>query len=184
MNVNNLILAKIKDYPKGCIFAIDGPSGAGKTTLAAQISEVIDCNIIHADDFFLQEGQEMSLPDVSLDAIRLEQEVLVKLKTNPHSLIYNKYNCLTQKITPITITPKPITIIEGCYSTSPNLRQYYDFFVFLDIDKETQLKRIKKRNPDKYERFATEWIPLEDKYFGRYNLRNESKKEPNLLINS
>jgi len=182
MNAIDLILAKIKDYPKRCIFAIDGPSGAGKTTLAAQLSKVIDCNIIHTDDFFLQEGQEMPLLDINLDTIRLEKEVLSKLNAYA-PITYNKYNCATGKFIPVAITPKSITIIEGCYSTSPNLSQYYNFFVFIDITRKIQLERIKNRDSNKYERFVSEWIPLEDKYFGRYELRNESKKEPNLLIN-
>jgi hypothetical protein len=35
----------------------------------------------------------------------------------------------------------------------------------LKIDPALQQKRILKRNPDKAERFFTEWIPMERRYF-------------------
>ena len=37
--------------------AIDGPCTSGKTTLAAQLGALYDCNVFHMDDFFLRSEQ-------------------------------------------------------------------------------------------------------------------------------
>ena len=64
------------------------------------------------------------------------------------------------------IQPKKLVIIEGAYSMHPELSQYYDLSVFLDISEEFQKKRIEKRNtPPFVKRFLEEWIPMEIKYF-------------------
>ena len=39
------------------LVAIDGKCTAGKTTLAAQLAEQYDCNVLHMDDFFLRPEQ-------------------------------------------------------------------------------------------------------------------------------
>jgi uridine kinase len=36
------------------IVAIDGKCTSGKTTLAAKLAEIYDCNVFHMDDFFLR----------------------------------------------------------------------------------------------------------------------------------
>lgn len=48
---------------------IDGPSGAGKTTLALQIGEALGIPVVHLDDFYpgwggLAEGARMVAEDV------------------------------------------------------------------------------------------------------------------------
>ena len=48
---------------------IDGPSGAGKTSLAAQIGEALGIQVVHLDDFYpgwggLKEGARMVADDV------------------------------------------------------------------------------------------------------------------------
>jgi len=178
--VLDLIVKKIKSC-ESAVIAIDGPSGSGKSTLTAEIAKTIDCNVIHADDFFLQAGQDMPLPDINLDVIRLE-EAIRSLVSNFLPVTYSKYDCMTKTLTPITLIPKKVTLIEGCYSASPNLLKYYNFFVFLDIDRRLQLERIKARAPDKYENFITRWIPQEDRYFKSYQLREAAKKNNNLFL--
>ena len=39
------------------IVAIDGKCTSGKTTLAAKLAEIYDCNVFHMDDFFLRPEQ-------------------------------------------------------------------------------------------------------------------------------
>jgi hypothetical protein len=44
--------------------------------------------------------------------------------------------------------------------------------VFLEIDKEEQNRRILERSgAEMLKRFQTEWIPLEDKYFNDFNIK-------------
>lgn len=62
--------------------------------------------------------------------------------------------------------PGRLNIVEGAYSMHPELAAQYDLSVFLQVEPELQRRRILRRNsPEQAERFFTDWIPLEAKYF-------------------
>lgn len=87
---------------------------------------------------------------------------------------YRTYDCRTGTLgTPIEVAIKKLNIIEGTYSLHPTFADVIDLAVFMEIDEELQRERIKKRNPDKYERFMQEWIPKEREYFSK--LRKNKK---------
>lgn len=59
-----------------------------------------------------------------------------------------------------------MTIIEGSYACHPRLRRSYDLRIFLTVDRQEQLERIRKRNgEEREEMFERIWIPLEERYF-------------------
>jgi len=157
------------------VIAIDGPSGAGKSTLAKHLEEQYDCLVFHTDDYFLpavrKTKERLSEPGGNLDYERMEEEIFQNIKEN---LIFShKFNCQTEKLEKRSAYKnKSIIIIEGVYSLHPRFQKYYDLKVFIDIDKEEQIKRILSRSGAKMlKRFQTEWIPLEDKYFNDFNIR-------------
>ncbi|MGI6706222.1 MAG: uridine kinase family protein [Clostridia bacterium] len=155
--------------------AIDGNSGAGKSSLATLIKEIYDCNVFHMDDFFLTPGlrTEERLKEVggNVDYVRFRQEVIHGLRSG-RAFRYRKYDCSKMAFDePVTVTPERLNIIEGCYSMHPTLIDFYDLKVFLGVDKKEQSARILKRNgPVMHKRFLLEWIPLEDEYFEKMNI--------------
>lgn len=155
------------DHP--IIIAIDGRCGSGKTTLATELATRFASNLIHMDDFFLRPEQRtherLSVPGENIDHERFLREVLLPLRQG-HTFSYRPFSCGTQSLgEPITVEPKPITIIEGSYALHPLLRQLYDHKVFLSVDSQTQEMRIRKRNGDRaWIQFRDRWIPLEEKY--------------------
>ena len=71
------------------------------------------------------------------------------------------------------VEPKRLNIVEGSYSMHPFLREAYDLSIFMDLDEEEQIRRIRERNgEDKLEQFINLWIPLENKYFNELNIRS------------
>lgn len=158
------------------VIGLDGPSGAGKSTLAKMLSEKYDVTVFHTDDYFLSQEQKtperLSLPGGNLDVERLEDEIMKNL--DQERITSNRFNCkedILQLRAPVK--KKSIVLVEGVYSLHPSLLKYYDLTVFIDIDRETQLKRIEERSGSfMLERFIKEWIPLEDKYFSYFDLRN------------
>ena len=57
----------------------------------------------------------------------------------------------------------------------PNLSKHYDFCVFLDIEPDLQKQRILKRNTkDQAKMFFDKWIPLEQAYFSRFNIKEKA----------
>ncbi len=67
------------------------------------------------------------------------------------------------------IKHQKLNIVEGVYSLHPHLFQYYDYKIFLSVDSNIQIERIKKRNSEKtLQRFINEWIPKEEEYFNYF----------------
>ena len=179
-SIINPILRRIASIAgRPVIFGIDGPCGSGKSTLAAALAARIDCNIIRADDFFLPPAAERG--DINCDTERLGA-VLADIRSGGGTLTYDKYDCASGQMLPIRIAAKPVTVVEGSYSACPALRGQLDFFVFLDIARDKQLERLKVRDPDKFGRFVAEWIPAEEGYFEKYQIRQFAQKQPNMYI--
>lgn len=183
VNKLDYITEKIKgmlEQKEHILIAIDGRCASGKSTLAgqlltSQLKEQTGCCVIHMDDFFLRPEQRtvkrLQEPGGNVDYERFLEEVMKPLSKNqPFSI--RAYNCKTQLFeNPVSIKPKRISVIEGSYSCHPSLWEFYDFRIFLTIDKEEQLRRIMRRNgKEAAAMFQEKWIPLEERYFEAYDI--------------
>lgn len=159
--------------------AIDGGAASGKTTLAALLEQLYDCTVFHMDDFFLRPEQRTAerFAEIggNVDRERFLQEVLIPLK-NGQTVQYSRFDCRTFTLQgPITITPKKLCITEGSYSCHPALSPFYDLTVFLTVDPDLQKQRILARNGKEWgQRFFDEWIPMENTYFDKTDIRTRS----------
>ena len=177
----NTVTQKIKEMLKtkdSVVVAVDGRCASGKSTLACALKKELSCNVISTDDFFLQTFQRteerLAEPGGNIDRERFLKEVLLPLsKQKPFS--YSPYDCHTQTLkNPVFITPGKITLIEGSYSCHPLFWNYYDLHIFLDTDEKTQQNRILKRNgEDALNNFNLMWIPLEEKYFSHFKIKEK-----------
>lgn len=172
--INQLINIK-----ENITIAIDGKSGSGKTTLANYLTNKYQANIIHCDNFFLplekrNEKNRLSQPGGNIDYERLKNEVIDKLHLQHFK--YSIYDCKTNTYTKkIKVYKKKITIIEGSYSMHPYFNKYYDMSIFMDLSNNLQKQRILKRNgKDKLNDFIKKWIPLENHYLKKYNIKNHA----------
>ncbi|MBO7304123.1 MAG: hypothetical protein J6V09_02765 [Clostridia bacterium] len=168
---------RLKNGP--LVIAIEGGSASGKTTLAAILRDVYDCNVFHTDDFFLRPEQRTAerLSEVggNIDRERLYDEVISPILKG-EEICYRPFDCQTGELDEaVTVSAKGLTVIEGTYSMHPAFDKYYDLGIFLDISPELQKKRIINRNtPEFANRFFEEWIPLENEYFTKTDVKNRS----------
>ena len=159
------------------LVAIEGGAGSGKSTLGALLQRIYDCNLFHADDYFLQPHQRtrerMAEVGGNLDRERLEREILKPLRAG-EPVVWQRYDCHTQSLClPQTPPDKALTIVEGAYSMHPELAGYYDLSLFLEIDQELQAERIRRRNgPAMAEMFFSKWLPMEARYFEGMDVKN------------
>lgn len=157
------------------LIAIDGRCASGKTTLAAGLRERAGCGVIHMDDFFLRPEQRtperLARPGENVDWERFLEEVLWPLRRGI-DVVYRPYDCRTQSMgDPITLERSAVVVVEGSYSCHPELWESYDLHVFLDVDPEEQLRRIRARNGAQgVQMFLDRWIPLEERYFQAFSI--------------
>ena len=167
---------------KPCIVAIDGRCGSGKTTLGTLLACDLHADLLHMDDFFLQEYQRTparyAAPGENVDHERVE-EVLKQWRIHmPFS--YQKFDCAKMALgETVSLVPGNILVVEGSYCMHPQLRKYYDFCVFVTIDPSAQKKRLLQREgKEKLAVFEARWIPLEEKYFAAF----EPEKQADLVL--
>jgi len=159
------------------IVAIDGRCASGKTTLASALQAHYGCNVVHMDEFFLRPEQRtaerFATPGENVDHERFLAEVLLPLSRG-EKVTYRPYNCSLQELgETITLADNPLTVVEGSYSFHSTLREYYDLRIFLQVDPQTQMERILKRNgAEMAKMFRDRWIPLEEAYFSACQVQN------------
>ncbi len=160
------------------VVAIDGRCASGKTTSAMLLAELFPAEIVHVDDFFLppelRTPERLSEVGGNLHRERFICEVISHIRS-PKGFEYRVFECSSFKYAnePRIIKPSPLIICEGSYSLHPDFGQYYDLALFSDISEDEQLKRIRARNGEfMLERFKNEWIPMEERYFNFFNIRN------------
>ena len=157
------------------IVTIDGCAASGKTTLAEKLKEKYDCEIIKMDDFFLPKekrtSERLATPGGNIDYERFKEEVVDKLGS---SFSYHVFDCSVMALNGVSyINNNRLTIIEGSYSLHPYFGKYYDLSIFLDIDYEEQIRRIKKRNGEEMlKMFTSKWIKYETLYHKEFNIKN------------
>ena len=152
------------------VFALEGGSASGKTTLSKRLESIYDCTVFHMDDFFLQPHQRtperFATIGGNIDWERFLLEVLLPLSKG-ENITYKRFDCSTFRLSKeIQVSPQRLVVVEGVYSMHPELEKFYDFSAFLEISHEQQKERILRRNsPTLAQRFFNEWIPLENQYF-------------------
>ena len=158
------------------VVGIDGRCGAGKSTLARAIYEhVPGSSVIAMDDFFLPAAMQTPerLADGNAHWERFLDEISAHLRTGePFS--YRRYDCAAGDYAaePVAVPAGRLRVVEGSYALHPRLRTLYDWTVFCDADAETRRARLLAREgPEGLARFEERWIPLEEAYFTRYNVR-------------
>jgi len=171
-------IEKLRRLHKKLVIAIDGRCASGKTTAAQLISQIYPAETIHMDDFFLP--GEMRTPERmeevggNLHRERFIEEVLPNLRAGSFSHRVFQCSTFTYAQKPRHIQNVPVIICEGSYALHPSFGKYYDLAIFSDADEEEQLDRIRKRDGEfMLSRFRKEWIPMEERYFTEYRIREK-----------
>lgn len=150
------------------IIIIDGMSSAGKTTLAAELSEILDCDVIHIDDFFLPKARQTSFIAGNIDSQRFKLQIINHLGDE---LYYERYDCKSGTYSNAVKIRGGRVIIEGAYACHESLGLKGGLRIFLEIDREEQRRRILSRENEP-SRFFDIWIPKEEEYFSSCRIKH------------
>lgn len=172
-------LISVSELP--VVIAIDGGSGAGKSTVAELLRHEFDAALVHLDDFY-----SANIPDSSWRAYSAEekfQNVFRWRAVREDVLKPLKAGCkakwfpfdFTQRHAdgtfgmgkqPKTLYPNDVVILEGTYSASPQLRDLVDFSILIDVPTEERHARLDDRQDEAFSDYWHElWDEVEDYYF-------------------
>ncbi len=156
------------------LIAIDGPAGAGKTTLAAQFFEEFSTTktiaLIHMDDLYA--GWESAL-DHRLTS-RLTAIVEAFAAHSRFSIPI--FNWATMRFDfSQTIDPSDILIIEGVGAGQQVVRDAGAIVYWLDIEAEVGLARVLQRDGYEIESQMRQWQIDQDAHFLRDQTRANAK---------
>jgi len=159
------------------VVAIDGMAASGKTTMAKLLQEEFDAEVVHLDDYFLQDYQrtETRLNEVggNVDYERFFAEIVNPILEEKDTITYNTYNCQTKRFKEVDLyLNKRVIIVEGAYALREEFRDIYDLKVLITINSAKQIERLEKRNAKLIDKFVNEWIPKEYEYIEKFRIRD------------
>lgn len=161
------------------IIAIDGRCGAGKTTLSEILADDLKASVICTDHFFLPFSMRTEdrhrEPGGNIHYERFKEAVVNNLRTES-DFSYRIFDCKSGEYNQIkNVRDTKFIIVEGSYSLHPKFSKYYDYAIFCKISKKEQQSRLTKREGEEgFKPFKECWIPLEEKYFGKFKISSKA----------
>lgn len=162
----NLIEA-LRDLSKSAtspIITIDGPAGAGKTTLsahlAASLGNQFTTSVIHMDDLYNGWGDPFGAPFIAaLDRATSAHIAGIEYELPQYDWARSKYNGV--KI----YQPAQLLILEGVGSSSSRIRGKVSASIWIDINPEEGLQRVLTRDGVAIADEMSEWLGTQANFF-------------------
>lgn len=163
------------------LIALDGGSGAGKTTLALMIANRLNATVIHMDDFYAAQiptaewearTSEQRAADV-IDWRRLRAEALGPLLAGKsarwHAFDFESLHhdgSYPLRTDWVEVPPADVILLDGAYSSRPELADMIDLSVLVDVPIAVRHARLAARESSHFlESWHALWDVVEGYYF-------------------
>lgn len=173
----------LQTRPSPILIALDGGSGSGKSTLASILEQKMDCVVVQLDDFFAA-----NIPDWEWDSFSVQEratkvfdwqrvraqalEPLLAGQTarwHPFDFAAGLRLDGTYAMSQQWVEKEPASVIllEGAYSSGPQLTALIDLKVLIDVPIVERHRRLDERENDKQflKRWHLLWDNVEEYYF-------------------
>lgn len=163
------------------VIALDGPSGSGKSTIARELAAETHATLIPTDDFFAAqltaaEWDARSAAERARDVLdwRRLRVVLEALRQGQPAHWYpfdfaageRADGSYPMSTTPVEREPAPLIIVEGAYSTRPEVGDLIDLTVLVDAPIAIRHERLAARESRAFiEAWHRRWDDAERFYF-------------------
>jgi uridine kinase len=146
------------------IIAIDGPAGAGKTTLAHDIKLALaqrySITEIHMDDLY--DGWDNALTSQLSDVL----VHLVSAHKNSQPISISTYDWNEAAFNPATeIEKSELLILEGVGSGQMAIRDSLAALIWIDIEDSQGMARVLERDGNEIENQMRKWLSTQEQHF-------------------
>ncbi|RHB48737.1 kinase [Exiguobacterium sp. AM39-5BH] len=139
------------------LVAIDGLSGAGKTTLVEQLRGIGTNEVVlHIDDYIVErhrryetgQSEAMEYYELQWDVDLLVEALFKPLREGQTNLTLPYYERDRDEIVmrPIEVAVDALILIEGIFLLRDEWRAYFDYVVYLDCPREVRYERVLNRD--------------------------------------
>lgn len=162
--------------------AIDGLGGAGKSTLAVLVGHGLKhVSIVRVDDFYrpLHRDEQATIdPEYGyrnfFDWERIRDSALAPLRAGTRAS-YQRLDWITGMLAEVVeVEHNPIIVVEGVYSSRPELRAMLDLAIFIETPREIRRARMIARGQNSTD-WIGRWMAAEDWYLE--NIRPHEKAD-------
>lgn len=147
------------------IVAVDGQSGAGKTTFAEALTKALEQKgatvaVVHTDDLLDGWDDQFTFWD------RLMEEVVNPL-LRQETAAYRRYDWVAERFDDerTAVPPADVVIIEGVSAAREDMRRIADLTVFLAVTEDEAWRRLRLRDPEEAMPFLVAWKAREGRHF-------------------
>jgi uridine kinase len=153
------------------IIAIDGPAGAGKTTLAehlrAALSLKYKVQIVHMDDLY--NGWESAFDHHLSDSlIALAQAHQSERKISLSRFDWHRHEYMAAEEVPLA----DLLILEGVGSSQSAVREYLTASIWIEIERSQGVERVLQRDGAAIGNEMQMWLELQEQHFQREGSEN------------
>jgi hypothetical protein len=136
------------------LVAIDGPSGAGKTTLAAEVAAALAAPTVHMDDLY------PGWDGLRAATERLESWVVQPLRSG-HPARYRRWDWAAGSYAEwVQLPPSEVIVVEGCGSGALPAGRALSALVWVEAEESVRKARGLARDPG-YAPFWDRWAAQE-----------------------
>lgn len=146
------------------IIAIDGPAGAGKTTLAATLSlalsQKFSVTVIHMDDLY--PGWESALGEKLTETLVW----ITSCHKAKKDLIFSPFNWSQNNFdSPRKYESTSLLILEGVGSSQRAIEENLSTSIWLDLDPTIGFERVIQRDGREISHSMTKWLDQQMQHF-------------------